>query len=166
MRDVRLMRWRGLADKGMMSAAYRAMYGVGVRRPTMDQRIVEFCFALPEDQFLREGLPRRLARLAMADRLPSEVLESRQRGLQAADWFERLSAIRRQISDELAQLERSALARRTLDLPRMHRLVENWPRGDWGETRIVNEDRSLLTNGLMAGRFILWFEAGGPTGRR
>jgi asparagine synthase (glutamine-hydrolysing) len=160
--DMPLMRWQGLVDGGTFAAAYRAMNGVDFRPPTMDQRLVEFCFALPEEQFLREGLPRRLARLVMADRLPSEVLENRKRGLQAADWFVQLGKIRGRILHELVRLERSALARRALDLARVRRLVENWPQGGWGETRMMNEYYSLLPRGLMAGRFILWFEAGCP----
>ena len=137
------------------------MFGVETRCPPVDARLVEFCLALPEDQYLRDGQPRWLIRRAMADRLPPVVLRNRKRGLQAADWFERLSAIRPQICEELAQLEQSELARRALDLPRLRRLVEHWPQGRWGEMQVLTSYRMLLESGLMVGRFIRWFEAGG-----
>ncbi|HKA54197.1 MAG TPA: asparagine synthase-related protein [Candidatus Binatia bacterium] len=162
--DTRQIRYEVIAGidlAGSLTTGYQAMFGVETRCPLVDARLVEFCLALPEDQYLRDGRPRWLLRRAMADRLPPAVLGNRKRGLQAADWFERLSAIRPQIFEELAQLEQSDLARRVLDLPRLRRLVEQWPQGGWGEMRVLTSYRTLLESGLMVGRFIRWFEAGG-----
>jgi len=162
--DTRQIRYEVIAGidlAGSLTTGYQAMFGVETRCPPVDPRLVEFCLALPEDQYLRDGQPRWLIRRAMADRLPPVVLRNRKRGLQAADWFERLSAIRPQICEELAQLEQSELARRALDLPRLRRLVEHWPQGRWGEMQVLTSYRMLLESGLMVGRFIRWFEAGG-----
>lgn len=162
--DTRQIRYEVITGVGATSAlgtGYRAMFGVETRTPPLDVRLVEFCLALPEDQYLRDGQRRWLIRRAMADRLPPEVLGNRQRGLQAADWFERLSAIRPQIVEELAQFEQSELARRALDLARLRQLVQQWPQDGWEAGPVFLNYRMVLEWGLMAGRFIRWFEAGG-----
>ena len=57
---------------------------VDYRDPTADVRLLEFCFAVPMEQFLRDGTPRALARRALADRLPKQVLE--QNALRSIRW--------------------------------------------------------------------------------
>ena len=137
------------------------MFDVQTRCPLLDVRLVEFCLALPEDQYLRDGQPRWLIRRAMADRLPPEVLGNRKRGLQAADWFERLDAIRPQILEELARFEQSELARRALDIARLRQLLQQWSQARLGEMWVSLNYRMILESGLMMGRFLRWFEAGG-----
>ncbi len=141
-----------------IGTGYRALFGVDLRDPTGDVRIVEFCLALPEEQYLRDGQSRWLIRRAMADRLPRLILENRKRGLQAADWFERLSGAQAQILDELARLETSELARHVLDLPRLRRLAEQMPQTDGNAAQQMADYRIILEFGLMTGRFLHWFE--------
>ena len=151
----------GTQDLGVFDTAFRGMFGVDFRSPLADMRLAEFCLALPEDQFLRDGEPRSLIRRAMADRLPPEVLSNRKRGLQAADWFERLTGIRERLLPELDRIGKCDLARRALDLARMRRLVELWPSGGCDQAQVVCEYNYLLERGLMVGRFLRWFEEEG-----
>ncbi|MCX5786313.1 MAG: asparagine synthase-related protein [Elusimicrobia bacterium] len=148
-------------DLGAFITAFRAMFGVDSRSPLADVRLAEFCLALPEDQFLRDGEPRSLIRRAMAGRLPPEVLSNRKRGLQAADWFEELSGVRAELPAELDRLEKCGLAHRALDLPRLRRLVEYWPKGGYDQVQVTREYSCILERGLMAGRFLRWFEEQG-----
>ena len=151
----------GRQDFGAYVPPFRAMFHVDCRSPLADMRIARFCLALPEDQYLRDGEPRRLVRRVMTGRLPPQVLANRKRGLQAADWFERLSGVRPEIGAELDRLEQSDLARRMLDLARMRRLVKQWPQDGWSKNQVMNEYGLLLERGLMVGRFLRWFEQGG-----
>jgi asparagine synthase (glutamine-hydrolysing) len=96
----------------------------------------------------------------MAQKLPPEVLTSRKRGLQAADWFERLIGARARILDELTQVEQCDLARRALDLPRLRRLVEEMPRATGDADQVMTDYRGVLELGLMTGCFIRWVETG------
>lgn len=144
-----------------ITSGYQAQYGVDMRDPTADVRIIEFCLSLPEEQYLHDGVSRRLIRRAMAERLPVEVLANRQRGLQAADWFERLSGACSEVSTELTRLEQSELARHVLDLERMRQLVKDMPRTVSDAARVIADYRHLLERGLMTGRFLRWFESGG-----
>ena len=160
--NTRPLRYEALAtqDSGAYLSAYRAMVGVDMRSPTADVRLAEFCLALPEDQFWRDGESRRLIRRAMAGRLPPAVLDNNQRGMQAADWFERLVAARTQVDAELARLERSAKAQRVLDLPLLRALYDRLPANAAGATGDFVPYIYVLQGGLMLGAFLRWFEEG------
>lgn len=160
--DTRRARYEALTtqDFGAYISAYRAMFGVDMRTPTADVRLAEFCLALPEDQHWRAGESRALVRRAMAGQLPPTVLANRKRGLQAADWFERLQGAREQVGIELARLERSDLAQRVLDLPKMRGLFERLPTSSAENPTDYFAYQRILQGGLMVGAFLRWFEAG------
>jgi asparagine synthase (glutamine-hydrolysing) len=162
-RNPRRVRYNALAtqDLGAYLSAYRARFGVDMRSPTADVRLAEFCLALPETQFWRDGEARRLVRRAFAGRLPPAVLRNRQRGMQAADWFERLVGAKAQVNAELARLEQSDLARRVLDLPRMRQSFDRLPSSASGTLADTITYQHVLQRGLMVGAFLCWFEVGG-----
>jgi hypothetical protein len=59
------------------------------------------------------------------------------------------------------RLERSELARRVLDLGRMRRLAEQLASAGDRPSHDRNEYELVLQGGLMVGRYLRWFEAGG-----
>jgi asparagine synthase (glutamine-hydrolysing) len=147
-------------DYGGSAASGMAIAEVDYRDPTIDKRLVEFCLAIPEEQFLRKGVTKSLLRRAMAGRLPDAILEERRKGLVGADWHLRIAPYRDRFAESLARLEASDLARRCLDLGRMRRLIDHWPRDDWHTARVAIDYRVALCRGLAAGEFILWVEEG------
>lgn len=147
-------------DGGDNRAGIRAGWGIEMRNPMIDRRVVEFCLAIPEDQFLRRGEMKFLYRRAFEPELPAAEIVARKRGYQAADWHEGLTAARAQVASELDRLERSAGARRALDLPRLRRLVDNWPAGEWHREDITQQYRLMLMRGVAAGMFIRTVEGG------
>jgi asparagine synthase (glutamine-hydrolysing) len=66
--------------------------GVNARDPTGDKRVIEFCMRLPYDCRFDQatGKDRSLVKRAMTGIVPDAILNERHRGLQAADWLERL----------------------------------------------------------------------------
>ncbi len=138
---------------------YEALYQVQERDPTADLRLVEFCLSIPEEQYFRDGISRRLIRDAMRERLPHEVLSNPLRGLQAADWFERLADARPRLADELARFERSPLVRSVLDLERLRRLLDRVPNPGSDADVIWRTYRGTFESGMMTGRFLVWFES-------
>jgi asparagine synthase (glutamine-hydrolysing) len=124
------------------------------RDPTADVRLIEFCLAMPTEQFLRDGLPRALARRTLADRLPKQVLEEPRRGLQLADWHEDLTAARDGVADEIDRLEACEAASKALDLPRLRRLTKNWPSDGWERDEVRMPYRYALVRGISAGHFL------------
>jgi len=137
---------------------YQALFGTMCLDPTTDQRLVEFCLGLPEDQYLKNGVHKRLIRRAMAERLPEEVLWNKKRGLQAADWFERLNGNTPQIEAALDRIASSDLARQAIDLPRLRHLVARMPQAGNDPRTLMSDYRGALEAGLMTGSFIAWCE--------
>lgn len=137
-----------------------AVFGCERRDPHADRRLLEFLLAVPEPMYRRNGIPRSFARAVLSDRLPREILDERRRGAQAVNWFNRLSARRRDVECELDRLEASPLASRLLDVPRLKRLVTHWPKdADEAECR-RNEYKVMLSRGIHIGQFIRWVEGG------
>jgi asparagine synthase (glutamine-hydrolysing) len=148
---MRLWVVRG-SDPGNYNKGFLGGWQIDERDPTADVRLLEFCLAIPTDQFLHDGIPRALARRVLIDRLPKLVLDESRRGLQAADWHERLMPGR--IADELDRIEACSLAVRAIDLPRLRRLVEDWPAGGWERDEVSNPYRLALLRAISAGHFL------------
>ena len=135
-------------------------FGLTPTDPTSDRRVVELCLSIPEGQFIHNGQPRSLIRLAMRGIVPDAILDSKSRGQRAADWPIAYNRARPQIMAELARIERSPLANHCLDLKRMRQLADNWPTEGW-ERRDVSYDYAFfLARGLMLGHFLRRFEGG------
>lgn len=146
---------------GPIMAGYQAQYGIEIRDPTSDLRIIEFCLALPEEQFRSQGVSRRLIRRAMAGRLPDEILTNPRRGLQAADWAERMVDSQVELREALVEMEESDLVRDLIDLKALRGTLDQLCRWKAGRNRGILEFRNYLEAGFMTGSFIRWFETGG-----
>ena len=142
------------ADVGNYYKGSLAGWGIDMRDPTADRRLIEFCLSVPTEQYFRDGVPRALARAALADRVPPEVLNERRRGLQAADWHEGMTVARSQILEEIARFEQNGPAVRALDLHRMRQLAENWPTQGWEREDMIEQYRLALLRGISVGHFL------------
>ncbi|MDV7141324.1 asparagine synthase-related protein [Tropicimonas sp. TH_r6] len=54
--------------------------GVEARDPFLDQRVIQYCLALPQDQLIKDGWPKLVLRRAMKGILPEEVCWMRGKG--------------------------------------------------------------------------------------
>jgi asparagine synthase (glutamine-hydrolysing) len=155
-------RIRGLSQVdyvGDWQAAEKAVTGVEVRDPTADIDVISYCFGVPPEQYLAEGIDRSLIRRAMWGLLPEMVLTNRLSGLQAADWYEKLENQHGELARQIAELSESPLVRRVIDLVRLERAIKNWPTGGWHTTEVFQEYNLALTRGVAGGRFLRWFES-------
>jgi asparagine synthase (glutamine-hydrolysing) len=141
-------------DSGNYAKGALGGWGVDLRDPTSDRRLVEFCLSIPAEQFIIDGRPRSLARRALSDRLPKAVVDEKLRGYQAADWYETLTANRLAIAEEVARLEDFGPAARLIDLRRLKRLVTEWPSGGWARRDVLQPYRLALLRGLSAAHFL------------
>jgi asparagine synthase (glutamine-hydrolysing) len=142
------------ADGGNSYKGVLAEWGLSVRDPTADKRVIEFCLATPFEEFVRGGVPRSLARRAFADRLPREVATSQLRGYQAADWHEALDRDRAGIEREVAAIIRCAGAADALDIKWLTDALSAWPEDGWDQYEVRNRYRSGLLRGISAGYFM------------
>jgi asparagine synthase (glutamine-hydrolysing) len=138
-------------DFGQFNKGILAGWGIDMRDPTADRRLVEYCLRVPAEQFLRHGVRRSLARRMLADRLPAAVVHMQARGLQGADWHEGLTGARGEVEAEAARVSASA-AGRLIDRERFQRLVSDWPT-DWTSPDAERLYRSVLLRTLSGGFF-------------
>jgi asparagine synthase (glutamine-hydrolysing) len=141
-------------DRANFRKAALGGWRIDTRDPTADRRLIEFSLAVPTEQFLRDGLVKALPRRTLADRLPKMVLDEKRKGYQAADWHEKLTAVRNRLAVEIDGLEDCPPAARALDVARMRRLVENWPTRGWERTDIMQPYRLALLRGISVGHFL------------
>ena len=153
--DSVALRIRGLTgvDYGNYHHGMLAGWGIDLRDPTSDRRLVDFCLAIPDDQFLRDGVPRNLARRVAAELLPPALLSERRRGYQAADWSVGLAGERDRVGREVERAAAHGELRRLLDVDRMRELVERWPK-DWSDPSLRPSYRLALMRALSAADFV------------
>lgn len=113
---------------GEYGSTVNAEWGIEYRDPTADKRVFEYCASIPIEQYVVGNTGRSLIKRAMRGRLPDANIDCRNRGLQAADWFESLTGVRTRLVAELALLQRSPGARRLIDLDRVRSAVDDWPK--------------------------------------
>jgi hypothetical protein len=140
----------GLLRKGALGDA-----GIDERDAMADRHLIDFGFRLPPEQLLDQGQYHPLARRALADRLPPELLDLELRGLQGADWYERVDkAQARNILEELAACHAAA---QLLDIDRLRAAIEHWPEQGTADPRTTVLYRMRLLMALATGAFIQEF---------
>lgn len=102
-------------------------FGIVTRDPTAYRPLAEFCYGLPTDQYLRDGVQRRLAREMGRGRLPDSIRLERSRGVQAADWQQRVSRIRGELIEEIDRFSDDADIAAVIDLPRIRQMLTEMP---------------------------------------
>ena len=130
-------------------------YGLEARDPTCDKRLLEFCFAIPDQQYRNGNEDRRLIRRAMAGLLPDEVRLNHRIGRQAADLVQRVHKTYEEIETTLRNFEQSDLVRDYLNLELMNTTLRATKTSKDLET--LNDVVTILMRGLSAGLFLLSF---------
>lgn len=146
----------GRSHGGALHAESGAAYGLEVRDPTADIRVLTFAFSVPDHVFMdpATGQDRWLIREAMKDRLPDKVRLNPKRGRQAADLVPRLRACAAEVDCALDELAGGPAAG-YVDVPYM--------RETWGIVRTQDTPQAfnkafiILTRGIMAGLFVNQF---------
>lgn len=128
-------------------------FGLEVRDPTVDKRLTEFCLAIPDEQYAKGGLDRRLIRLGMNGLMSPQVLGNTRKGLQAADIGWRVRDSWLEVSQALEQVEGSPTARQYLDVDKMRAVLVTLKTAI--DRRNTEQTVTILLRGLMAGLFLL-----------
>jgi asparagine synthase (glutamine-hydrolysing) len=134
--------------------------GIARRSPLGDRRLLEFTLTVPEPMFRRNGVARSFARRVLADRLPPKILNEARLGVAEPAWFRALDSQRDNIGRDLERIEASPLARRMLDIPRLKRFMDEWPKDEQAAQLRAREYQRLFARGIHIGRFIRWVEGG------
>jgi asparagine synthase (glutamine-hydrolysing) len=142
------------SDNGNINKGTLAGWGIDRRDPTADKRLVEYCLSIPTEMYLTAGVQRAVSKTAFADRLPHAILHEQNRGYQAADWHEGLTAAQGEIETELARLAAFTPTATLLDIERMVSLIKNLPSTGWNNTDVIQHYRLALLRGVSAGHFL------------
>ncbi len=140
-------------DPGPLNAAANAGYRVDRRDPTSDRRLLAFCLALPEDRYLRNGRTKDVFRRAFADRIPTEILHSRLRGTQTADWKHILLKAQPAIQAELAHQARVGACGELIDVDGLRALADTLQDAAPDDWNSVQRHYLKLVRGLSTGMF-------------
>jgi hypothetical protein len=101
-----------------------ARQSISILDPTFNQSMVEFLLRVPDDQFRHGGQSSWLFQRAFRNRLPAPVLNGERKGLQAADVGHRILRELPAIRESLNSLDSLPAAREMLDMPQLHRCLE------------------------------------------
>lgn len=127
-----------------------AGYGLEVRDPTMDKRLLEFCFSIPLGQFSGAGHDRWLMRRAVQGVLPPAVQWNTKRGQQGKDIGQRLLASRDEVEELLERLS-SSQSTRYLNV---HKVKNAWIRLQQEQVNPAQEDGIMILGALGLGLFL------------
>jgi asparagine synthase (glutamine-hydrolysing) len=140
-----------------MHSALRFSHGYERHDPTADRRLAEFTLGIPDEQYFGDGRGRWLARRVLADRLPAALLAQPRRAIQCPEWFHIATQERDDMAATIERIAQSPLASRILDVPRLKRLINDWP-ADADAARQRQNDLFMLKRGIDAGAYLRWFE--------
>ncbi len=153
---------RTVESRRVANVTARALQGIETRDPLGYLPLVEFCFAIPPEQFLQGGTDRSLARRVLSDRVPPLVAQERRLGLQCPEIAARIGGQRDWLNDTLTRVERSPQAKDILDTQWIRATIARIPPdlGDMGPEFAIFLRR--VAAALQVGQFILWVEDGCP----
>jgi asparagine synthase (glutamine-hydrolysing) len=144
----------GRSQGGQRWAELGSAFGLEVRDPTVDKRVMEYCFSVPNRFFSGPGnLDRFLLRHAMKGVIPTKILQNQSRGLQASDLARRLLSDSDNMEVALRELSDARRARNYLDYSKIDKV---WRRcAELPQSAMVyNLAITILTRGMMAGIFL------------
>lgn len=149
---------QGEAERADVRQAFCELHQLPFRDPCSSRRLVEFCLAIPDDQFVRQGQSRWLARRMLRGRVPDMVVEERRIGRQAADWMLRIRRQRPELIEELRSMEQDPFLADRIDLAGLRQALETMPE----ETPIDSPEafrlQLALPRAMTAARFYRFVE--------
>lgn len=151
-RNSKDRRWALLQtfDPGNFRKRSLARWGVEERDATADRRLIQFCFSLPPEAYLKDGVRRPAMRLALGKRLGAEALDRPLRGYQTADWYERFT--KQDVLNAVEDIEARG-APPTIDLAALRSAAAHWPTEGWADRTTIYLYRAKLLRTLSAAHF-------------
>jgi asparagine synthase (glutamine-hydrolysing) len=146
---------RRTAQAAPLQPALAAAHGLEFTRPFYDKRVVELGLAIPEALQFRNGLERHLARQALHDLLPTQLL-ARGPGNDAEnpDMFRLARVTAASALAETRELDRGGRLSRYIDFDKLERMIANVD-----ETKRGHHQRLAVAHATIGlARFIAWFD--------
>ena len=127
-------------------------FGIDLRDPTADRRVVELCHSFSPDQLISANSQRPAYEAAFADLLPAAVIGGSRRGFQGADWFETFPES--QVREAFRVYNKNPVVAEFFDIGEINRLMDHWPtKGGYQMDKILTYGQWVL-NSLSTASFI------------
>ncbi|MEW9501052.1 asparagine synthase-related protein [Jeotgalibacillus marinus] len=127
------------------------------RDPTNDLNVIRFCLALPEEQYVINGMDRSIIRRAMKDHLPNKVrLNQTNRGIQGADVVHRMASSWSTFITELHELTNTSIINEFINVQVVKDSllkIGNEPKPEL----VFTDEFKILTRSLIVHRFLKRF---------
>ena len=162
-RHRRMVAVLGAADFGETRKGALALSGVDERDPTADRRLIDFCASLPLEMLMAGGVRRPLARAALSDRLPAQVLDEKGKGFQAVDWMEALYGDLPRVRALAEEIACDEVAAGLIDVDALRARTAHWPAGR-NDPRLIVDYRIGLLDALAVGHFAVRSRGGDARG--
>ncbi|NVE95715.1 asparagine synthase-related protein [Altererythrobacter lutimaris] len=156
--------WRASAFEEMLNQAaeielaFRLHHGVPSRDPTLFQPLVEFTTGIADDQYLRDGEDRWLARRLLKCRVPEIVWREHRIGRQSPDWALRFQRDRQALLAELQRLRNDSQLAGILDLDRLEGDLRDWDGSEDTAGLWKQKVHSGVSRALSTARFVRYVE--------
>lgn len=122
----RLLNPISLSQLSIVETKIGLALGVLDRDPTRDKRVIEFCMSIPSWMFLKDGYSRYLIRKSMKGYLPDSIrMHIKSKGLQAADWVERLDEDWQDTFSEIRDVINNNYLDKYIDIEYLKKNLEN-----------------------------------------
>ncbi|KIL35407.1 asparagine synthase [Cohnella kolymensis] len=139
---------------GTLGTKLSLRYALWDRDPTNDLRVIRFCLAVPEEQYVQNGYDRALVRRATRNLLPDKVrLNQHIRGVQGADVIHRMARSWPAFIDELDRLAADPLIAEFIHIPAVTAAMGKLGKEPRPEYAFLPEFK-LLTRSLIVYRFV------------
>ena len=127
-------------------------FGIEVRDPTADRRLVELCHSLSAEMLISATSSRPAYENAFNSRLPQGVIDGRRRGLQGADWIEMFSP--QQLHSAVDLYAENSIVRDLFNIARIKATINCWPKSGGSAPRNIRLYGQELLNTLSMMSFV------------
>lgn len=151
--------WRSMMNGGPeIALGYQLLHGIAAPDPTAFVPLLELAAGIPDEQFLRNGVDRWLARRLLVGKVPEIVRTERREGLQAADWPLRFAREREGLLAEMTRMEADPRLAAVFDFGRMKRDLAEWDGTDTVAERHFARIHAGIGRGVSTARFVRYVE--------
>lgn len=135
-------------------------YGILKRDPTRDKNLIELILSFPVEQFAKNADERILVKRAMKGLVPDEILNGKLlRGIQAADWVERLRRDWTNINISLIEMMKDDISKYYFDVEKLNKYISKFKKIPQKYSNIEKYELRTLISAFIFYKYISKFNA-------
>ncbi|MBV1919027.1 MAG: hypothetical protein KUG65_13335 [Sphingomonadaceae bacterium] len=133
---------------------YEQVFGVRRRDVTAYRPLIEFCNAIPTEQYVRDGETRHLARRMAVGRMPEAQRTNTLYGHHNIDWHARLTPRREELRKQIEEVSRHPDIGPLIDTDLMLKSIDEWPEQTPLDPQLAAQYRFFLPAVLYVTKYV------------